>query len=114
MSNYTASYWSSSVYPLGTIVAQWSNGVTVVSLSSLSVGRCSLLVSCCKGSQHRCFSRPGAQGSVIAAFNPLAAPKHVTQTRVLFLSLSGGDGGDSNVYIKDLPSVWERMGRLVC
>ena len=37
-----------------------------------------------------------------------------TQTGVLFLSLSGGDGGKSNVYVKGLPAVLEGMGWLVC
>ena len=36
------------------------------------------------------------------------------QTGVLFLSLSGCDGGNSNVYVKGLPAVLKGMSRLVC
>ena len=41
--------------------------------SSQHAGRHSSAVSHCKRSHHGCFSRPGAQGSVISAFNHLAA-----------------------------------------
>ena len=34
--------------------------------------------------------------------------------KVLFLSLSGSDGGTLSIYNKDLPEVLERIGRLVC
>ena len=37
-----------------------------------------------------------------------------TQTGVLFLSLSGSGGGNSNVYIKGLPAVLEGVGQVVC
>ena len=37
----------------------------------------------------------------------------VSQTRVLFLSLSGSGGGDLSVFNKSLPPVLEDMGRLV-
>ena len=33
---------------------------------------------------------------------------------VLFLGLSGDGMGNSNIYIKGLPAVLERMGQLVC
>ena len=35
------------------------------------------------------------------------------QTGVLFLSLSGGGRGNSNVYVKGLPAMLERMSQLV-
>ena len=41
--------------------------------SSQYVGRHCSSVSHCNGSHHKCFSSLGAQGSAIAAFNPLAA-----------------------------------------
>ena len=41
--------------------------------SSQHVGRHSSAVSHCKRSDHRCFGRPGTQGSAVSAFNPLAA-----------------------------------------
>ena len=44
---------------------------------SQHVGRCSMAMSHHKRSCHGCFGRPGAQGSVISAFNPLAAQQHV-------------------------------------
>ena len=53
------------------------DGGSLASNSSQHAGRCSLVVPSCKRSHHGCFSRPGAQGSVISAFNPLAAQQHV-------------------------------------
>ena len=48
------------------------DGGSLASHSSQQVGRCSLVVSHHKRSHHGCFGRPGAQGSAISAFNPLA------------------------------------------
>ena len=45
--------------------------------SSQHVGRCSLALSCHKSSHHGCLSMPGAQGSAISAFKPLAAQRYV-------------------------------------
>ena len=45
--------------------------------SSQHLGQCSLAVSYHKRSHHGCFGRPHAQGSVIPAFNPLAAERDV-------------------------------------
>ena len=49
------------------------DGSSLASHSSQHAGRCSLMVSHCKGSHHGCFGRPGTQGSALSAFNPLAA-----------------------------------------
>ena len=49
------------------------DGGSFASHSSQPVGRYSSVLSCHKRSLHGCFSRPGAQGSAISAFNPLAA-----------------------------------------
>ena len=48
------------------------DGDSLASYSSQYVGRCYLAVFHHKRSHHGCFSRPGTQGSVISAFNPLA------------------------------------------
>ena len=53
------------------------DGGSLASHSSQHVGRCSLAVSHCKRSHRGCFHLPGTQGSVISAFNPLAAEWHV-------------------------------------
>ena len=53
------------------------DGGSLASHSSQCVGRCSSVVSHCKRSRHGCFGRPGTQGSVISAFNPLAAQQNV-------------------------------------
>ena len=53
------------------------DGGSLASNSSQHAGRCSLVVSSCKRSRHECFGRPGAQGSALSAFNPLAAQRHV-------------------------------------
>ena len=47
------------------------DGGSLASHHSQHAGRCSLAASHHKRSHHGCFSRPGAQGSVISAFNPL-------------------------------------------
>ena len=49
------------------------DGDSLASHHSQHVGRCSSVVSHCQRSCHGCFSRPGTQGSVISAFNPLEA-----------------------------------------
>ena len=49
------------------------DGGSLASHSSQHASRCSSAVSHCKRSCHGCFGRPGAQGSMISAFNPLAA-----------------------------------------
>ena len=53
------------------------DGSSLVSHSSQHAGRCSSVVSHHKRSHHGCFSRPGTRGSVISAFNPLAAQQCV-------------------------------------
>ena len=53
------------------------DGGSLVSKSSQYVGRHSPLVSKHKGCHQRCFGRPGAQGSAITAFNPLASQTYV-------------------------------------
>ena len=55
-----------------------------------------------------------SQGSVISAFNPLAAQQCALCRWVLFLGLSGSGGSKSNVYIKGLPAVLEGVGQVVC
>ena len=45
-------------------------------------------------------------------FNPLVTQGHVAQTRVLFLSLSGG-GRETCIFNKGLPAMLERRGRAV-
>ena len=67
-----------------------------------------------KLSQQECFSRLGAQGSAIAALDPLAVQRCVEQTRVLFLSLSHSGRDHSSIYSKGLLVMLERVGRLVC
>ena len=61
----------------------------MASYSSQHVGILSSLLSYCTKSCHGCFSRPGAQGSAITAFNPGCSEICVVQIRVLFLNLSG-------------------------
>ena len=53
------------------------DGSSLASHSSQHAGRHSLAVSHRKRSRRGCFSRPGAQWSVISAFNPLAAQQCV-------------------------------------
>ena len=66
--------WSTQTFTSGGIML---DGGSLASHHSQHVGRCSSVVSHCKRSRHGCFGRPGAQGSVISAFNPLAAQQHV-------------------------------------
>ena len=49
------------------------DGGSLASHHSQHVGRCSSAVSHHKRSHHGCLGRPGTQGSVLSAFNPLAA-----------------------------------------
>ena len=53
------------------------DGDSLASHSSQHVGRHSLALSCHQRSHHGCFSSPGAEGSAISAFNPLAAQGYV-------------------------------------
>ena len=53
------------------------DGGSLASHISQHAGRCSSAVSHYKRSHHGCFSRPGAQGSAISAFHPLAAQQCV-------------------------------------
>ena len=66
--------WSTQTFDSG---GSMLNGGSLASHSSQHVGRCSLVVPSSKRSHRGCFGRPGAQGSVISAFNPLAAQRHV-------------------------------------
>ena len=60
-------------YSNGTLL----HGGSLASHSSQHVGRHSLSVSHCKRPCHGCFGRPGAQGSAIGKFKPLAAQRCV-------------------------------------
>ena len=62
--------WSTQTFDSGGAML---DGGSLPSHHSQHVGRCSLAVSLCKRSRRGCFSRLGTQGSVISAFNPLAA-----------------------------------------
>ena len=53
------------------------DGGSLASHSSQHAGRCSSAMPTCKRSCCGCFSRPGAQGCAISAFNPLAAQQYV-------------------------------------
>ena len=66
--------WSTQTLDSGGIML---DGGSLASYSSQHVGRCSSAVSHHKKSCHGCFVRPGAQRSVISAFNPLAAQQCV-------------------------------------
>ena len=55
-------------------------GGSLASHSSQQVERHSSVLSCHQRSHCGCFSRPCAQGSVISAFNPLAAQGYVLQS----------------------------------
>ena len=59
------------------------------------------------------FDRPGAQGSAISVFNPLAADRYVLHRQGFSSSVcSGSSSGNLNVYIKGLPAMLEKMDRL--
>ena len=98
----------------------FDSGVTMLDGGSLAshcsqhVGKCSLAVSHHKRSHHGYFGRPGAQGSVITAFNPLAAQQCVLCRQRFSSSVCKVVGGNLNIYVKGLPAVLERMGQLVC
>ena len=62
--------WSTQTFASGGCML---DGGSLASQSSQHAGRCSLAVPSCKRSCCGCFGRPGAQGYVISAFNPLAA-----------------------------------------
>ena len=66
--------WSTQTFDSGGTML---DGGYLASHHCQHVGRCSLAVSHHKRSCHGCFSRPGAQGSVISAFNPLTSQQHV-------------------------------------
>ena len=53
------------------------DGGSLASHSSQHAGRYSSAVPSSKRSHHGCFSQPGTEGSVIFAFNPLAAQQHM-------------------------------------
>ena len=60
-----------------------------------------------------CLGRPGAQGSAISAFNPLAAQGCVLCRQVvLFLSLSGSGGGNLSIYGQRSTSSVGRNGQV--
>ena len=84
---------------------------SLASHNSQHIGRCSLAVSNHKRSCHRHFGRPGAQGSAISAFNPLAAQQCVTQRGVLFLSLSGGGWATQTSTSKVYQQCWKEWAR---
>ena len=66
--------WSTQTFDSGGAML---DGGSLASHHSQHVGRCSSVVSHHKKSCHGCFGRPGAQGSVISAFNPLAVQQCV-------------------------------------
>ena len=66
--------WSTHTFDSG---CSMLDGGSLASHSSQHAGRCSSEVSHHKRSRHGCFGRPGTQGSVISAFNPLAAQQCV-------------------------------------
>ena len=92
------------------------DGGSLAPHSSQHVGRHSSVVPHHnKRSYCGCLSRPGAQGVCHICIYPFGCSVMcVTQTRVLFLSLSGNGGGNLSIYVKGLPAVLEGMGRLVC
>ena len=82
-------------------------GGSLASYTSQHVGRFSSLVSHHK---RTFFSRPGAKGSAMAAFNPFAAQWCVAQTRIPFLGLSGSGRGNSSIYSAGLWALLEWIG----
>ena len=90
------------------------DGSSLAFPSSQHVGRWSSLVSNHKRFHHRCFSRPGVQGSPSAALNSLAAHRCVAKIRILFFSLSHSGRVDSRINYNSLPAVLGKMGRLMC
>ena len=79
--------------------------------SSQHFARCSTMVPHHKRSHHRCFGRPGTQGSVISTFNPLGALWCVLcRSEVSFLSLSGGRGATGVSMSKVYQQYWKEWG----
>ena len=103
------SQWSTQTFTSG---GSMLDGGSLASHSSQHAGRCSSAVSHHKRSRCGCFGRPGAQGSVISAFNPLAAQQCVlcTDRGSLPSSVRQLCRGNSNIYIKGLPAVLEGGG----
>ena len=66
--------WSTQTFTSG---GSMLDGGSLASHSSQHAGRCSSAVSRRKRSRHGCLGRPGTQGSVVSAFNPLAAQQCV-------------------------------------
>ena len=64
------------------------HGDSLVSHISQHVGRHSLSVSHCKGPHHGCLCQPGAQGSEITVFNPLATQRCVLSRQGFSSSVS--------------------------
>ena len=90
------------------------DGGSLAPHSSQHVGQHSLVVPHHKRSFCGCLGRPGAQGSAISAFNPLAAQRYVLcRQGFSSLVLSGGGGGNFSINVKGLPAVLEGVGRLV-
>ena len=81
--------WSTQTFDSGGAIL---DGGSLAAHHSQHVGRHYSVVSHGTRSHHGCFSRLGTQGSAVSAFNPLAAVMCVTETGVLFLSLSGSGG----------------------
>ena len=82
--------------------------------SSQCVGRHSSSVYYCDIICHGCFSRPGAQGSAVTPFNPLALQRCVLHSQKLSSSVCQVEVGNLSIYNKSLPEVLERIGRLLC
>ena len=91
------------------------DGCSLASHSSQHAGRYSSVVPSSKRSRHGCFGRPGTQGSVISAFNPLAAQQHVL-CRQGFSSLvcQAVAGATRMSPIKGLQTVLVGVGQVVC
>ena len=90
------------------------DGGSLASHSSQHVGRCSSVVSHHEISHIVCFGRPGTQESVISAFNPLVPQQHVLHRQGSLPWSVRQLQGNSNIYVKGLSAVLERMVRLVC
>ena len=90
------------------------DGGSLVFHNSQHAGRHSSMVSHHKSLHQRCFSRLGAQGCAIAAFNPLAAQRHVLHRQGFSPPSVRQWQGNSSIYNKGLPVVLEGIGRLLC
>ena len=80
------------------------DGSSLASHSSQHVGRQSSLVSYCKRSYQRCFSRPGAKRSTVAPFNPLAVQACCTDR--FFSSVCQAVIGDKTYTAKVYHQCW--------